>query len=239
MRTTRSLVLTAAATTALVVTGATGIWQAQAETAASNDSAVAATATPAESFLRGPAERPDRVDQADYLYSQELMQLPVDQLERTYMGEIVVHHTAVIEMSRIALQRAQHPEIKTMANSIIASQTEQVAGFTELLKTKYGVTSDQARQQAPDYVRKAIAKVDDGMDRRVAMVRNAPSGLRFDQVWLQQVVPHHQTAILESLAVQDGAEQPQLVLMANTAVSTQQTEIAQMLSWLVLWYGRG
>lgn len=102
----------------------------------------------------------------------------------------------------------------------------------------YGLTPEQAREQAPESIRQTLDQVNKELDHKVATIENTPAGPAFDQTWLKEVVPHHQTAILESQAVQDGARLPQLVLMANAAVGGQEMQVAQMLSWLVQWYGK-
>jgi uncharacterized protein (DUF305 family) len=204
----------------------------------------AATASPSPQpstivELRGEAEMPERIAPIDYEYAQALMQLPTEELEPTFMGEIVVHHAAVVEMSQIAMDKAAHPQIKTLAGAIIAAQTQQIEAFTQLLEREYGLTPEQAREQAPGDIPKILKEVNEHLEEKVETVREAPAGEQFDQIWLQEVIPHHQTAILEFQSVQAGAKLPQLVLMADMGINGQQGQIAQMLDFLIRWYGPG
>lgn len=186
---------------------------------------------------RAAAAMPKRVDDAAYQYAQALMKLPTDQLELTYMAEIIPHHQAVIDMATVALTKSQRPELKALANSMIASQKAQIAGYTGLLKDNYGVTPQQALDKVPQNIQTILDQVNKGLAQKIDRIQQAPADAQFDQLWLQEVVPHHQTAILESQPVQDAAATPQLVLMANMAVGGQEMQIAQMMNWLVQWYG--
>jgi uncharacterized protein (DUF305 family) len=186
---------------------------------------------------RGPAAMPERVAQVDYEYVRRLMRLPTRELERTFMGEIIPHHAAVVEMSRIALRKARHPEIKTLSRAIIASQSNQIRGFTRILRDKYGVTPAQARRRAPGHIPRILRRIDRHLDRKVADVRAAPAGFQFDQRFLKEVIPHHQTGVLEFQAAQLGAADPQLIVMASMGITGQTAQVNQMLDWLVRWYG--
>lgn len=239
MRLARTRSVTLAATAVLALAGCTSA--AVAETPAASGVS-SAPVTPVHQTspvvdVRGEAAMPERISEINYRYAQALMQLPTEELEPTYMGEIVVHHRAVIEMAEVALEKAQHPELKTLARAIIASQTEQIEGFTMLLEGEYGLTPEQAREQAPEPIRLILPEVNQGLDEKVATIREAPADPEFDRVWMSEVIPHHQVAILESQPVQNGADTPELVLMANMAIGGQEMQIVQMLNWLVQWYG--
>jgi uncharacterized protein (DUF305 family) len=240
MRSTRRLFVAVAATATLALAGASVAVAQGAFAHASGDPSTASQGAPSpDESMRGEAEMPERIIPANYEYANALMQLPTDQLEPTFMGEIIPHHAAVVEMSRIAMEKASHPPLKTLAGAIIASQTQQIEEFTQILQSEYGLTPEQARQQAPGQIPQILERVNRGLDEKVASVRDAPAGDQFDQIWLKEVIPHHQVAILEFQAVQDGARNPRLVLMANMGILGQQGQIAQMLNWLEQWYGDG
>lgn len=234
--TTRPRLAALAAATTVALTAWTG--SAGAHPPSPSPTADGATSTVAPPpDPRTETAMPERVEEVDFQYSAALMQLPTEQLETTYLGEIIPHHQAVIDMAEIALEKSQRPEVKSLANAIIAGQTNQIQGFTTMLQEQYGLTPEQARQQAPEDVRTLIEQVNQATAKSVATVVQAPADEDFDRIWLSTVVPHHQTAILESLAVQDGARTPALVLMANSTISSQADQVEQMLAWLVQWYG--
>lgn len=233
----RLAAVAAAAATTVALTAWTGSASAHTPSPTPTADGPSTSAVQLPPDPRTEAAMPKRDEDVDFRYAAALMQLPTEQLETTYMGEIIPHHQAVLDMAKVALEKSQRPEVTSLANAIIASQTNQIQGFTKMLKEQYGLTPEQARQQAPEKVRGLIEQVNEATAQSVATVEQAPADENFDRVWLSTVVPHHQTAILESLAVQDGARTPTLVLMANSTISSQADQIEQMLNWLVQWYG--
>lgn len=43
-----------------------------------------------------------------------------------FLDTMIAHHAGAVEMARDALKRHEHPEIKTLANEIIKSQTAEI-----------------------------------------------------------------------------------------------------------------
>lgn len=62
--------------------------------------------------------------------------------------------------------------------------------------------------------------------------------VEFDQAFIDAVVPHHRQAIEMAQAAKDaGLDEPELVEIADAIITTQQTEIDQMLEWRKQWFG--
>ncbi|GIK37074.1 MAG: DUF305 domain-containing protein [Anaerolineae bacterium] len=59
----------------------------------------------------------------------------------------------------------------------------------------------------------------------------------FDQMFIDMMVPHHQSAIeMAQLELQQG-ENPELKAMAESMIQSQQAEIDQLRQWRQQWYG--
>jgi uncharacterized protein (DUF305 family) len=48
------------------------------------------------------------------------------EIDQMFASMMIDHHNGAIAMARMALQRAQHPEIKALAHAIIAAQEREV-----------------------------------------------------------------------------------------------------------------
>lgn len=60
----------------------------------------------------------------------------------------------------------------------------------------------------------------------------------FDLAFIDAMVPHHRSAISMAKAAQKaGLTQPELVKIAGNIVTSQQSEIDEMLDWREQWYG--
>jgi uncharacterized protein (DUF305 family) len=49
-----------------------------------------------------------------------------EQTDGAFIAEMIPHHESAVEMSEIALERAQHAEIKDLAKQIIDSQSAEI-----------------------------------------------------------------------------------------------------------------
>jgi uncharacterized protein (DUF305 family) len=50
----------------------------------------------------------------------------VDDVNRAFAGMMIGHHTGAIRMARLAQEKAQHDEVKTLAGDIIAAQQREI-----------------------------------------------------------------------------------------------------------------
>ena len=61
--------------------------------------------------------------------------------DRQFIDIMVPHHQGAVEMAKIAQQRAEHPEIKRMADDIVRSQSSEIDQMRAWRKSRFG--SDQ------------------------------------------------------------------------------------------------
>jgi len=59
----------------------------------------------------------------------------------------------------------------------------------------------------------------------------------FDQMFIDMMVPHHQSAIEMAQVMQQQGENPELKQMAESMIQSQQAEIDQLRQWRQQWYG--
>ncbi|GIK37535.1 MAG: hypothetical protein BroJett011_13680 [Chloroflexota bacterium] len=63
------------------------------------------------------------------------------------------------------------------------------------------------------------------------------AGGEFDQMFIDMMVPHHQSAIEMARVEQQQGENPELKQMAESMIQSQQAEIDQLRQWRQEWYG--
>ena len=167
-----------------------------------------------------------------YLFGETLAKLEGEQLEITFMAEIIPHHRAAIEMAELELERGTSPDIRTHAENIIAEQQHQIDQFTRWLEEWYGLTPEEAMAQAPKEARQEMAALEEETRRMIEELRQVPAGEEFDVAFVQKMVPHHQAGIIEFLEPQSRAVHPQLRVAASTGITTQEMEVADFVTWL-------
>ena len=67
-----------------------------------------------------------------------------DDFDKSFLSEMIVHHQGAIEMAGLARANAKHPELKTLADSIISAQSSEISRMKQWqLNWGYG-TSDNS-----------------------------------------------------------------------------------------------
>jgi uncharacterized protein (DUF305 family) len=63
------------------------------------------------------------------------------QMDRLFLEMMIPHHEAAISMARQALEESERPEIRTLAEAIISSQTAEIDEMRGYLRDFFGVTT--------------------------------------------------------------------------------------------------
>ena len=66
--------------------------------------------------------------------------LPIDEAEVSFLGLMIAHHTAGVDMAAIALTLTDHPSVVRLATSMVDSQQAEITVMEDML-AKRGVTS--------------------------------------------------------------------------------------------------
>ena len=157
--------------------------------------------------------------------------LPFDQ---QFIDMMVPHHMGAVAMAQIALTRAEHPELKTLANNIIASQNTEIGQMKQWRKAWYGSDQTPPMDQMP-----MLPGMDMNMMNGMTMshdIQSLQTAMPFDKAFLMAMIPHHQSAIAGAKLEQEKGTYPEIKQLAGTIIADQQKEIDQMQGWLKAWY---
>lgn len=146
-----------------------------------------------------------------------------------FITGMVPHHETAIEMAQIAMDRAEHPQIKQLADDIVAAQTEEIVILDDLHQRLYGEPVGQMSHGSLGLSEEMMGM---GMDME-ALETARP----FDREFIDMMIPHHQGAIRMAqiqLAEGDDAETKSL---AEAIITAQSREISEMNEWRTQWYG--
>jgi uncharacterized protein (DUF305 family) len=133
--------------------------------------------------------------------------------DAAFVNDMVPHHEAAVEMAMLANTRAEHPELRRLADDIIAAQNREI-------DTMSSVKADLAGEHG------------DHMDPQE--LRDAKP---FDREFIDMMIPHHRGAITMAKEELEKGENATLRGLAEDIVSAQEREIAQMREWRMAWYG--
>ena len=140
---------------------------------------------------------------------------PMD--DATFVAGMIPHHQGAIDMAQVVLDRSTRPELRSIAEDMIASQTAEI----ELMRTWQ---TDGAGHMDHDMM--GGMSVDD--------VRNADD---VDKAFLDAMIPHHEGAVTMAEQVKAQTDNPAIRKLADEIIAAQEREIAQMRQWRADWYG--
>src|SRR5688500_10777504 len=145
-------------------------------------------------------------------------EMPFDAM---FIDSMIEHHQGAIDMAEMAIDQAEHEELRTMAQDIVAAQTTEIEQMQSWRSEWY-----------PDL------DATDGMDMAMGdMTISEDASIPFDQRFIQAMISHHAGAIEMAEMALEQAEHEEIRTLADAIIAAQNAEIEQMQAWLEAWYG--
>ena len=144
--------------------------------------------------------------------------------DTTFAQMMIIHHEGAIEMSQLAIERAETPEVVALAERIAEAQGPEIDEMTAWLNT-------WAEDVSPDdHGGMDMGGMDmNGMSQEEMMTQlDATSGADFDQAFLEAMIAHHMGAIEMSEQQLAEGQNPDAVALAEKIMADQQAEITEM-----------
>lgn len=144
--------------------------------------------------------------------------------DTTFAQMMIIHHEGAIEMSQLAIERAESPEVVALAERIAEAQGPEIDEMTAWL-------SAWGEDVSPDdHGGMDMGGMDmNGMSQEEMMTQlDGLTGAEFDQAFLEAMIAHHEGAIgMSEQQLADG-QNPDAVTLAEKIIDDQQTEITEM-----------
>jgi uncharacterized protein (DUF305 family) len=153
------------------------------------------------------------------------------EVDKPFIEMMIPHHQSAIEMAQMALSRANSPEVKKLAQSIIEEQTREIEQMQAWYKQWYGTevpTTDMSMgmHNSMDEAMMQAMQQQEMMD--MEMMSALENAQNFDQEFLRQMTRHHQMATMMAGMVVNSAHHREIRTLAQNIVESQSAEIAQM-----------
>lgn len=148
---------------------------------------------------------------------QEQIQAAADQ---AFIEEMIPHHDSAIEMAELAEDRAESPEVKTLAAQIIKDQQREIAQMKAWYQAWYGKPVPAATGGEHGGGHSAMMNGDD--------VEALQTAENFDLEFVRRMIPHHQSAVAMAQNVLPKAERQEIKDLAQAIIASQVGEIDQM-----------
>lgn len=154
-----------------------------------------------------------------------------------FMDAMIPHHQGAVKMAQEALQKSKRPEIKKLAQSIIADQDKEIAQMQQWRKTWYA----NAASTPIAWNSKTHSAMPMPQEQMNGMMMNMDLGAadeQFDLRFINAMIPHHESALVMAKDALQKSKRPEVQKLATAIVSSQQAEIAQMKQWRKAWYNQ-
>jgi len=145
--------------------------------------------------------------------------------DRAFIDAMVPHHRGAVEMAEVALENAEHREIRSLAEDVVTAQEAEIEDLRAIKQQEYGTS-----------------EIPSGMDQQQmdAMGMADPKELAerrpFDKAFIDAMIPHHESAIAMANAALEESDNPEIRGIARAIVEAQEEEIARMEAWRQDWY---
>jgi uncharacterized protein (DUF305 family) len=166
-----------------------------------------------------------------------------------FIDMMIPHHRSAIAMAEVALAWAEHEEIRTLAQDIIAGQSAEIAQMREWRASWYG----DAAAMPMDQMLGTMGGMMQGMPGMEGVDPMAMMGMAmdmsgevqalcaapepFDLSFIAAMIPHHQSAVMMAQVALQNATHQEIRDLAQAIIDAQQREIGEMENWRAEWYG--
>ncbi len=147
-----------------------------------------------------------------------------------FLDTMTHHHQGAVDMAKMAVEKAQHPELKAFAQKIIADQNKEIGQMKDWREKWFAGKPMAMNMEMPGMMDSMKMMSGDGMKSMEAM-----SGNDFDVHFLDMMTPHHASAVTMAKEALTRAEHPEIKLLANQIIKAQEGEIKMMADWKKAW----
>ena len=138
-----------------------------------------------------------------------------------FLDQMTMHHRMAVEMAQDAVTKASSPEVRRMAQTMVADQEREIAQMQAWRQQWF---PDEA---APDTTMSADDMAAMGMGMDMTMLDRA-TGAAYDRMFLQHMIPHHAGAVTMAAEAQMHSERTEIRDLAETIIAAQAKEIGDM-----------
>lgn len=147
-------------------------------------------------------------------------------IDQHFIVQMIPHHEGAIAMAKIALDRSKRPEILSLANGIIEAQEKENRDMRSWYQSWF--------DSAPPAGGMGMMHMG-GMEGDTAVLTSV-SDSDFDREFLEQMIPHHEMAIMMAQMLKSSTERSEMKTLADNIITSQAREIDMMRGWLKAWY---
>ncbi|MDP3685199.1 MAG: DUF305 domain-containing protein [bacterium] len=157
-------------------------------------------------------------------------------LDAHFIEQMIPHHEDAITMAKLALEKAQHPEIKQLSQSIIDSQSKEINQMKTWYKEWFGREVPTGTQVMGQHGMMGGRGMHMGMMGNESDIQRLEQAANFDRVFIEEMIPHHQMAVMMASMLKNGTQRAEMRQLTDDIIAAQTREIVQMRQWYDAWF---
>src|SRR4028119_826058 len=162
-------------------------------------------------------------------YASEMLMENGEYSDERFIDAMVPHHQGAIEMAQVALENAEHSEILALAEDVVAAQETEIGQLKSIKQEQFGTS-----EVSMDMSKEEMEGMGMAMDPQELAIQEP-----FDKAFIDNMIPHHESAIEMAQVVLEESENPEIREIAESLVKAQERETPSMTSWRDEWYPEG
>jgi len=149
-----------------------------------------------------------------------------------FAQSMIPHHRDAVAMADLAADRAQDPEVTTLAEQIQAAQQPEIDQLTGFLSAWGAEVSPSNSMDGMGHGSTPSTSSPSGMGgmmspAQMEQLRNS-TGTRFDEMFLTMMIEHHRSAVSAAQEEIEQGSYPDAKQLAEKIVADQTAEISRM-----------
>ncbi len=160
-------------------------------------------------------------------------------IDRAFIDMMVPHHESAMAMAAIAQERAEHPELRQLADDIIAAQSSEITRMRDWREQWFGSSDTPSMEEMPMLPGMSMAG-GQSMSGGTMDMSAEVDGLRvadpFDRFFIDAMIRHHEQAVEAAEIALEQTEREEIQGLAEGIIEAQTREIEQLREWRESWY---
>lgn len=156
-------------------------------------------------------------------------------IDAHFIEQMIPHHEDAITMSKLALTKARRPEIKQLAQNIIQSQGKEITQMKDWYQLWFDREIPSGSNTMNQHGMMGGSQMHMGMMGNDTDVTRLESSQDFDRSFIEDMIPHHQMAVMMASMLKNGTTRPEMKTLADDIIAAQTKEIDMMRTWLTDW----
>lgn len=144
-----------------------------------------------------------------------------------FLDTMIAHHDGAVQMAKAATTKAANADLKAFADKIVRDQNTEI---TEMKKWR-----EQWYAGKPSALNMEMTGMSDSMEKMDTAKLNAATGDAYSLEFVNQMIPHHEGAIVMAKEAFAKAEHAEIKTLATQIIKAQEAEIKTMQDWKAKW----